>query len=165
MLSSGILLARNVSELCIHRITTEPIAVSWLVYVRIKQDVCSLNALRDHDSPTIVTFTFVVKVFDVTRKQTYINLKEWYKDFIEHCGDSMPCVLVANKVDVNHLVTKKSYNFATQHNLPFFFVSCSDNTNVEKVFTEAICAGLGHKKFGDSSFLNQCLDFIESCSK
>ena len=37
-----------------------------------------------------------ILVFDVTRKQTYVNLKKWYKDLREHC-EGIPCILVANK--------------------------------------------------------------------
>jgi Rab-like protein 2 len=71
-------------------------------------------------------------VFDITRKQTYVNLKKWYSELRQHC-ESIPCILVANKVDIDYSVTRKKYKFAGQNNLPLFYVSSSDGTNVVKV--------------------------------
>jgi GTPase SAR1 family protein len=44
-----------------------------------------------------------VLVFDVTRKVTYQHLSDWYKELREHC-ENIPCVLVANKIDVDYNV-------------------------------------------------------------
>ena len=71
-------------------------------------------------------------VFDITRKQTYMNLKRWYSELQDHC-ESIPCILVANKVDMDFAVTRKKFKFAAQHNLPLFYVSSCDGTNVVKV--------------------------------
>jgi hypothetical protein len=38
-------------------------------------------------------------------------------------------------------VTSKSFKFAEKNNLPFFFVSASDGTNVVKIFQTAILEG------------------------
>lgn len=40
------------------------------------------------------------QVFDVTRKVTYQNLPTWYQELREYC-ESIPCLLVANKIDVD----------------------------------------------------------------
>ena len=88
-----------------------------------------------------------ILVFDVTRKVTYQHLSDWYKELREHC-ENIPCVLVANKIDVDYnvrcfalrlftyclaQVTRKEFKFASKHNLPFFFVSAADGTNIVKV--------------------------------
>jgi Rab-like protein 2 len=73
-----------------------------------------------------------VLVFDVTRKLTYQHLTDWYAELREYCPD-IPVVLVANKIDVDYNVTRKNFKFAAKHNLPFFFVSAADGTNVVKV--------------------------------
>jgi Rab-like protein 2 len=78
-----------------------------------------------------------VLVFDVTRKPTYQHLATWFDELREGAG-RIPCICVANKIDVNYEVTSKSYKFPEQHNLPFFFVSAADGTNVVKVFESAI---------------------------
>lgn len=101
-----------------------------------------------------------ILVFDVTRKQTYLNLRHWYKELRQHC-ESIPCLLVANKVDIDYRVTRKSFKFAGQNSLPFFFVSSADGTNVVKIFEEAICAGLGQKKFGGKDFISECLELFD----
>ena len=36
-------------------------------------------------------------------------------------------------LSVDYNITKKSFNFAKKHNMPFYFVSASDGTNVVKV--------------------------------
>lgn len=104
-----------------------------------------------------------IMVFDVTRKQTYLNLKHWYMELRQHCP-TIPCILVANKVDVDFAVTKKKFNFPREHNIPFFFVSSADGTNVVKVFEEALCAGLGQRKFGEKDFLSECLELFEDAA-
>ena len=38
----------------------------------------------------------------------------------------IPCIVVANKIDLDLKVTKKSFNFASKRNLPFYFVSASE---------------------------------------
>lgn len=44
------------------------------------------------------------QVFDVTRKVTYQNLANWYKELREYC-ENIPCFLVANKIDVDMAVS------------------------------------------------------------
>lgn len=73
-----------------------------------------------------------ILVFDVTRKQTYVNISHWYEEFRQHCK-TVPCIVVANKIDVDYMVTRKTFKFPIKHNLPFFFVSSADGTNVVKV--------------------------------
>ena len=87
-----------------------------------------------------------IMVFDVTRKVTYQHLNDWYAEFREYCQD-VPCILVANKVDVDYNVTKKEFKFASKNKLPFFFVSAADGTNVVKVFQNAIAEA---KRFKDA---------------
>lgn len=56
-------------------------------------------------------------------------------------------------------VTKKSFKFAQQHNLPFFFVSAADGTNVVKAFEEAIKSGLEFKRNG-GDFVDEALSLL-----
>lgn len=75
--------------------------------------------------------------FDVTRKITYKNLLKWYSELREFCP-RIPCILIANKIDVDMKVTKKKFAFAVENNLPMYFVSASDGTNVVRIFSEAV---------------------------
>lgn len=45
-----------------------------------------------------------ILVFDVTRKVTYQHLADWYKELRDYC-DNIPCVLIANKIDVDYNVS------------------------------------------------------------
>mmetsp|Transcript_35270 Transcript_35270/g.70059 ORF Transcript_35270/g.70059 Transcript_35270/m.70059 type:complete len:218 (-) Transcript_35270:261-914(-) len=99
-----------------------------------------------------------ILVFDVTRKITYQHLSDWYKELREHC-ENIPCVLVANKIDVDYNVTRKEFKFAAKHNLPFFFVSAADGTNIVKVFQSAIMEAKKYKASGGDA-LADVLDLL-----
>jgi len=99
-----------------------------------------------------------ILVFDVTRKITYQHLSDWYKELREHC-ENIPCVLVANKIDVDYNVTRKEFKFASKHNLPFFFVSAADGTNIVKVFQSAIMEAINYKATG-GDMLSDMLDIL-----
>ncbi|XP_065667511.1 rab-like protein 2A isoform X2 [Hydra vulgaris] len=101
-----------------------------------------------------------ILVFDVTRKTTYKNLSNWYKELRAYRPD-IPCILVANKIDVDYNSTKRSFNFGKKYHLPFYFASASDGTNVVKVFREAIKAGL-HYKDNSTDFVDEVLKELEN---
>jgi Rab-like protein 2 len=73
-----------------------------------------------------------IMVFDVTRKLTYKHLETWWDELQQH-QPHMPTLVVANKIDVDPSVTQKTFAFATKRNLPLYFVSASDGTNVVRV--------------------------------
>ncbi|CEG48288.1 rab-like protein 2a-like [Plasmopara halstedii] len=102
--------------------------------------------------------TACILVFDVTRKVTYQNLANWYKELREYC-ENIPCFLVANKIDVDMNVTSKKFKFAETHDLNFSFVSAADGTNVVKVFNEAIEAAWKFKQEG-GDFMSDVLDLL-----
>jgi Rab-like protein 2 len=101
-------------------------------------------------------------VFDVGRKSTYKNLSQWYTELREHCP-TIPTVVCANKIDINKEVTKKAFNFPTKHNLPLFFASAADGTNVVAMFEEAITLGHQYKTSdkGADDFLGDVMDLLE----
>ena len=66
---------------------------------------------------------------------------------------------VANKIDVNYKVTKKNFKFAAKHNLPFFFVSAADGTNVVKIFESAIEEAYTYKEHS-SDFTAEVLNLL-----
>lgn len=86
-----------------------------------------------------------ILAFDVTRKITYKNLETWFKEVRNYCPD-IPIICVANKIDVEPSMAKKKFNFPAQHELPFYFTSSSDGTNVVRVFQEAISLAIKNKE-------------------
>jgi Rab-like protein 2 len=103
-----------------------------------------------------------ILVFDVTRKITYQHLADWYAELREYCSD-IPVVLVANKIDVDYNVTRKNFKFAAKHNLPFFFVSAADGTNVVKVFQSAINEARRYKE-GGGDVMGEMLSLLNTDS-
>lgn len=99
-----------------------------------------------------------ILVFDVTRKTTYQNLSKWYGELREYC-ENIPCILVANKIDVDYKVTNKKFKFAENHGLDFKFVSAADGTNVVELFSEMIQAAVTFKKEG-GDFMSDVLDLL-----
>lgn len=100
-----------------------------------------------------------ILVFDVTRKITYQHLSDWFSELRQYC-ETIPCILVANKIDVNYQVTKKTFKFASQHNLPFFFVSAADGTNVVQIFNEAVKLAVDFKK-NNPDFMTEVMEFLK----
>ncbi|XP_033101618.1 rab-like protein 2A [Anneissia japonica] len=100
-----------------------------------------------------------ILVFDVTRKVTYKNLPTWYKELREY-RPSIPCLCAANKIDVDYKVTQKAFNFPKKFNLPFYFVSASDGTNVVKMFREAIRQAVDYKN-NSTDFMDEVMRELE----
>lgn len=99
-----------------------------------------------------------ILVFDVTRKVTYQNLANWYQELRNYC-ESIPCICVANKIDVDEKVTTKAFAFPTKNGLPFYFVSAADGTNVVQLFQEAIKAAVAYKR-GEKDFVAEVLELL-----
>lgn len=47
--------------------------------------------------------------------------------------EKIPCIVVANKIDMDYSITQKSFGFAKKNGMPFYFVSAADGTNVVEV--------------------------------
>jgi len=57
-------------------------------------------------------------------------------------------------------VTEKTFKFAAQYNLPFYFVSAADGTNVVKIFNEAVKLGLDNKLNPPDTFYSEVMDLL-----
>ena len=99
-------------------------------------------------------------MFDVTRKVTYTNLVAWYTELRRFCPH-IPCICIANKIDVDYAVTSKAFAFPKKEGLPFFFVSAADGTNVVAIFKEAIRLAWANKTRGEKDFAQEVLDLID----
>ncbi|XP_067325505.1 rab-like protein 2B [Anolis sagrei] len=101
-----------------------------------------------------------IMVFDIQRKVTYKNLANWYKELREYRPE-IPCIVVANKIDADMKVTQKSFNFPRKLNLPFYFVSAADGTNVVKIFNDAIKLAIAYKQ-NSEDFMDEVLKELEN---
>jgi len=73
-------------------------------------------------------------MFDVTSRNTYRSVPNWYRDIVRVC-DTIPMVLVGNKVDAPDRVVKaKMINFHRKKTLQYYDISAKTNYNFEKPF-------------------------------
>jgi Rab-like protein 2 len=75
---------------------------------------------------------------------TYKNLSTWYTE-LRQFRPTIPTLLGANKIDENMEVTTKSFAFASKNDLPLYYVSAADGTNVVRMFRDAIDAAVKYK--------------------
>jgi GTP-binding nuclear protein Ran len=79
-------------------------------------------------------------MFDVTARETYVNVKKWHRDIVRVCeeadGRSIPIVLVGNKVDAvnDRAVKAKHVTFHRKKNLQYIEVSAKSNYQFEVPF-------------------------------
>ena len=85
-----------------------------------------------------------IMVFDVNRKITYTNLKNWYKELRNSCPH-IPVICIANKIDLNVNACNRRYKFIDEIGCPLEFVSAADGTNVVAIFQQALEGGLDYK--------------------
>ena len=85
----------------------------------------------------------------------------------------MPVIVVANKIDMDPSRASKSFGFVEKRrlerggketDLPFYFVSASDGSNVVSIFREAISLAAQYRKElekgGCGTFVDDVLQFI-----
>ncbi|KAJ0029231.1 hypothetical protein NQD34_004228 [Periophthalmus magnuspinnatus] len=101
-----------------------------------------------------------IMVFDIQRKITYKNLSMWYKELREYRPE-IPCCVVANKIDADMKATQRSFNFAKKHDLPSYFVSAADGTNVVKMFRDTIRRAVEYKQ-NPTDFMDEVLQELEN---
>ncbi|KAK2949098.1 putative RTW, Ras superfamily GTPase [Blattamonas nauphoetae] len=100
-----------------------------------------------------------IMVFDVTRKITYTNLTKWWDELQRH-SPGIPVMCVANKIDADPSATSKSFKFPQTHNLPMYFCSASDGTNVVQIFRDAIKLGYEQKQNPADQFMADVFDIV-----
>ncbi len=101
-----------------------------------------------------------IMVFDVTRKSSYENLRYWYGNLKKYCGN-VPVILVANKFDLKPSVTKKKFKFALKYNIPLFYTSAANGTNVVRIFEEIVNRSIEFQKKPRDHFVKIVLEVIE----
>lgn len=93
----------------------------------------------------------------------------------------MPIIVVANKIDMDPSRATKSFGFIEKRraerggaddDLPFYFVSAADGSNVVTIFRDAIKRAVSYKESlskegssGGGNFVDEVLQFIEEEEK
>ena len=81
----------------------------------------------------------ILVVYDITNKQSFINVENWIKCAKEEITKEIPIYLVGNKSDLEEermIKTEDGDNIAIQYGLKFYETSCQNGNNVEKCFTD-----------------------------
>ena len=89
--------------------------------------------VRPHRHSFEANFRFSSQIFDVTRPSTWTHFDRLYKDLRE-IHREVPILCVLNKIDV----TKRPFDFSTRHNLPSYFVSAADGTNLQRLLDDVM---------------------------
>lgn len=86
-----------------------------------------------------ITYSFykqangVIIAFDVTRRESFENVKTWVDSIYEHADPKITKVLVGNKIDLeNDRVVKReeAEELAKQHQMRYFETSAKANKNI-----------------------------------
>ncbi len=75
-------------------------------------------------------------VYDITRPNTYDEIKETHQNLLNYCG-KVPCIVIGNKVDLTEdrkLSSDDGNKLSTELKFEFYETSAKSAENVEKVF-------------------------------
>ncbi|CAF2822096.1 unnamed protein product [Rotaria sp. Silwood2] len=101
-----------------------------------------------------------IMIFDATQKVTYKNLDRWYNE-LRDIRPHIPCLCAVNKIDAAIEVTKKLFSFPKKHDMPLYFVSAADDTNVVRLFRDSIRLANAYRMGDTQDFIDQVLRELE----
>ena len=81
----------------------------------------------------------ILLVYDISDKNTFLNIENWMTNIKEESSDTIPIILIGNKCDLDEqrkIQKEEGEQFANNNNLKFFETSCKDGDNVENCFIE-----------------------------
>jgi len=94
----------------------------------------------------------VILVYDISNRDSFINIAKWLKDARMICNDNVYIILVGNKSDMEFhrkVSTEEGHNFAEENGLDFIEISCKNNFNCEellKLFTTKLLTTFDNDK-------------------
>ncbi len=78
----------------------------------------------------------------------------------QHCP-KIPCIVIANKIDIDERATQRQYKFVEDLGVPFNFVSAADGTNVVQIFRQALDMAIQYKDDPNKDdFMNEVLELL-----
>ena len=95
------------------------------------------SLIRNYFNSATVCFL----IFDVTRKETMINIKEWYREAKTTAPEKTMFVLVGNKIDDNEnreVSFEEGRIFAAQIEVDFMEVSAKENMRIDQLFEDQL---------------------------
>ena len=83
----------------------------------------------------------IVLVYDITDKDSFLNIRNWMEQINNHADSSVNKILVGNKYDLaqRRVVTHaEGENLAREYKMNFFETSAVNNLNVDQAFMALI---------------------------
>ena len=87
----------------------------------------------------------VFLVYDITKEESFQNIRDWLRDIKEYNGD-LKIMILGNKLDLidqRVVTTERATNYASRNNLQYLETSAKDGTNIQKSFDKLIELILG----------------------
>lgn len=77
-------------------------------------------------------------VYDVTDESTFESIPDWIETFQQTADDDSLVYIIANKIDITNRAVSdvRAFEWARQHNYPYFEVSARTGENVDLVFDD-----------------------------
>ena len=78
-------------------------------------------------------------VFDITMKQSFVNVEKWFDQIRRYSGMDVPIVLVGNKIDLEDtrvVPADDVQKYSKDQKLPYFETSAKTDVKVSDVFTK-----------------------------
>ena len=102
-------------------------------------DTAGQERFRSLASNYIKKANGILLVYDISDKNTFLNIENWMTNIKEESSDKIPIILIGNKCDLDEqrkIQKEEGEQFANNNNLKFFETSCKDGDNVENCFIE-----------------------------
>lgn len=82
----------------------------------------------------------VIIVYDITKRSTFENLKQWYEEARNHIEPHKAIFLVlghkSDREDGRQVTAREGRRFAEMHGLKFFETSAKSGQNIEECFSQ-----------------------------
>lgn len=104
-------------------------------------DTAGQEAFRSITRSYYKNSTCAFIVYDITNKQSFLNVSSWLNECREMCYKEILICLVGNKTDLENkraVSSEEGQKFADDNGLMFFETSAQSGQNVENLFTESI---------------------------
>ena len=110
-----------------------------------------------------------IAMFDLTKEESFINIKSWIKSIKDECGSHIPILLVGNKNDLKDLriiSDEEIKEFTDKENLKYIETSSKTGDNVKKAIN-IICKQISELEIYDNDIRESSfsLDSIKLINK
>lgn len=101
----------------------------------------------------------ILVVFDISRRDTFIQTKGWIDSIKESSTETIDAILVGNKSDLDRKVTtEEAVQYAKQYGMKYFETSAKEDTNINEAFEYIATLAYRRLKSNSNNSANQVID-------